>query len=424
MKGINFTIIFIIAVFVIGGIAIYAYEHFRYSPYALQVDLGVVIEWLRDRHVDLVDAKLIYELNNTKLLIDKRQTPYEFALSVYPLLSIFKDNTTRLEIPLKSTDKVLPLRFKYVDGKVVVSMSKCEIPVGSTILSINGYPIEDILEKYKNLYPTCENFQQVYSFVDKLLPHYPKIIDASTLQIKYQLPNSSAQRTSYIKTISFKDFQKDMHLTPVELYNLGQYTVVKINTFNISKKEDMKVVEDVFQKLSNKNGSIIFDLRYASDGDATIFSAIISRLIDEPTYLYPKLITRYRYRQVEKKQIPIEPDSARISKDVYFIVDSSCFYTPHKILLSFVSTNKIGKVLTTENETSTLFSDLSFYTDEFWKILPNTRAYIVMPLSKVIVENNLEEDQIQIVNLTFNESLLFDKTAYEDWLKEFISRIK
>jgi len=51
---------------------------------------------------------------------------------------------------------------------------------------------------------------------------------------------------------------------------------------------------------------------------------------------------------------------------------------------------------------------------------PNTRAYIVMPLSKVIVENNLEEDQIQIVNLTFNESLLFDKTAYKDWLKEFI----
>jgi len=93
-------------------------------------------------------------------------------------------------------------------------------------------------------------------------------------------------------------------------------------------------------------------LRYASDGDATIPSAIISRLIDEPTYLYPKLITRYRYRQVEKKQIPIEPDSARISKDVYFLVDNSCFYTPHKILLSFVATNKIGKLLTTENETT------------------------------------------------------------------------
>jgi len=424
MKGINFTVIFIIAVFVIGGFAIYAYEHFRYSPYALQVDLGVVKEWLRDRHVDLVDAKLIFELNNTVLSIDKRQTPYDFALTIYPVLSLFKDNTTRLEVPLKSTDKVLPLRFKYVNGKVVVSMSKCEIPVGSTILSINGYPIEDILEKYKKLYPTCEDFQQIYSFVDKLLPYYPKIIDASTLQIKYQLPNSLAQRTSYIKTISFKDFQKDMHLKPVELYDLGQYTVVKINTFEISKKEDMKVVEEVFQELSNKHGSIIFDLRYASDGDTTIPSAIISKLIDKPTYLYPKLITRYRYRQVEKKQISIEPDIARISKNIYFLVDTSCFYTPHKILLSFVATNKIGKVLTTESETGSLFSDLSFYTDEFWKILPNTRAYIVMPLSKVIVENKLGEDQIQVVNLTFDESSLFDKTLYKVWLKEFISRIR
>lgn len=424
MKGFNFTVIFIIAVFVIGGFAIYAYEHFRYSPYGLQVDLEVIKEWLKDRHVDLVDLNTIEKINSSKILINRRQTAYEFALSVYPMLSLLEDDVTRLEVPLKSTDKVLPLRFKYINEKVFVSMSKCEIPVGSVILAINGFPIDDILEKYKGLYPTLDDFQQKYSFVDKLLPYYPKIIDASTLQIKYQLPGSIAQRTSYIKAISFKEFQESMHIAPVELYDFEQCKVVRINTFSISKREDMKVVENIFKELSNEIQKVIFDLRYAYDGDNTIPSAIISKLIDKPTNLYPKLLTRHKYRQVEKEQLPIEPDQDRIHAKVYFLVDSSCFYTPHKTLLAFVASNGTTKILTTESARDSILSNLSFYTDEFWKVLPNTRSYIVMPLSKVIVEHSPSDDQVHLIDQVPDEKQLLDEALYKEWLNNLISVIE
>jgi len=418
MRGINVTIIFVIAVFIIGALAIYAYEHFRYSPFALQVDQEVIKEYLRDRHVELLDIALRGEINRRTVQINKRMSTYDFALRVAPMLSILNDGVTRIEIPLKTTDQTLPLRFKYINDKVIVSMSSCEIPVGSIILTINGYPIENIVEKYKKLFPTLDEFQQKYAFVDKLLSYYPRIIEAQTIQIKYQLPQSNAQRTSYIKSIPFKDFQRIMHVKPMETYTISDYTIVKINSFNISNKNDLKDVIEMFHKIAQSSKKVIFDLRYASDGDIALPTMIISKLITSPAMLYPKLISRHKFQQIEKQQIPVEPDPERLESEVYFIVDKTCFYTPHKTLLTFLGTHDIGKVITFDTLD---FSKLSFYTDEFWKILPNTRTYITMPLSKVVADSHFKDGQlIDIEEQQFTENELTNRDYYIEWLKKIV----
>ena len=422
MKGISTTIIFVIAIFIIGAIAIYVYEHFRYSPFALQVDEEVVKEYLLDRHVEMIDLILKDKIKNSNIQINKRLSAYEFALEIAPMLSVLQDGVTRIEIPLKATDKTLPMKCKYINGKVVVSMSYCEIPVGSVILSINGYPIEDIIKRYKNLFPTLNDFQQEYSFVDKILPYYPKIIDAQTLQVKYQLPNTLAQRTSYIKGIPYKEFQQNMHVKPIELYNISKYTVVRIKSFNVSNKSDMTELTAAFDELIKSSKAVIFDLRYANDGDITLPSMIISKLITRPTTLYPKLISRYKFKQIIREQIPVEPEPEKLTSDVYFLVDKTCFYNPHKTLLAFLATNRIGKLIILDNSN---FSDLSFYTEEFFKILPNTRTYIVMPLSKVVVDSHFENEQIAFdEEIPFNEKELTNNTLYKEFLKRITSMIE
>lgn len=64
MKMNNFTVWFIIGVVIVGLLAIYVYEHFRYSPYSLLVDLGVIKEYVGDRHIDLADSQLRNDFRN------------------------------------------------------------------------------------------------------------------------------------------------------------------------------------------------------------------------------------------------------------------------------------------------------------------------------------------------------------------------
>jgi len=291
MKVPNFTFWFIIIVFVIGGLAIYVYEHFRYSPFALQVDFEVVKEYIYDRHVECYNPNFRNKFRTRNVQFNSRMTPYQFAMNVAPVLSELNDGTTRIEIPIRRVDKILPLKFKYIDNEVFVYETNCEIPEGSKIISINGEPIDTILERYAKLYPNLSEFEAKYAFVEKLLTYYLKIIDANSIQIVYKSPQSSVQKTTYLKGI--EKFQEKRNI--IDLIKLDESLVVKINSFKISSKEDMQYVAQKMEEIAGESSDssiTIFDLRYASDGDETIPLAIISMLISQPEKLYQELYVR------------------------------------------------------------------------------------------------------------------------------------
>ncbi|MGB4752380.1 MAG: hypothetical protein WBH60_07085, partial [Fervidobacterium sp.] len=246
MKMNNFTVWFIIGVVVVGLLAMYVYEHFRYSPYSLLVDLGVIKEYVSDRHVDLADITLRRKFQEQTTTFNKRLSTYDFALRIAPILSTLKDGVTRIEFPLKRNDGRFPLKFKYIDDEVIVVESECEVPVGARILTINGYPIDQIIEKYGNLFPTLDEYKQKYSFVDKLLYTYPVIIDANSVQLTYMMPDSYAQRVSYVKTT-----QKDIkYADPISVFSKGDDTFIKINTFSVEDKKQMKSVSEQLDEVA------------------------------------------------------------------------------------------------------------------------------------------------------------------------------
>ncbi|KAF2961201.1 hypothetical protein [Fervidobacterium sp. 2310opik-2] len=424
MKVPNFTFWFIIIVFVIGGLAIYVYEHFRYSPFALQVDFEVVKEYIYDRHVECYNPNFRTKFRTRNVQFNSRMTPYQFAVNVAPVLSELNDGTTRIEIPIRRVDKILPLKFKYIDNEVFVYETNCEIPEGSKIISINGEPIDTILERYAKLYPNLSEFEAKYAFVEKLLTYYLKIIDANSIQIVYKSPQSSVQKTTYLKGI--EKFQEKRNI--IDLIKLDESLVVKINSFKISSKEDMQYVAQKMEEIAGESSDssiTIFDLRYASDGDETIPLAIISMLISQPEKLYQELYVRYRDHLVKKDQIPIQPDENQLPGKVYFLVDKTCLYTPHKVLLSFFAKsgekNNNVTIISSDNEYN--FPNV-FYVDEIVKILPNTKAHLIIPTGKVLA-NDIPDIQInEDLKLTCEELINLDSyRIYSEKIAKIIENI-
>ena len=419
MKMNNFTVWFIIGVVVVGLLAMYVYEHFRYSPYSLLVDLGVIKEYVGDRHIDLADITLRRQFQDQTAAFDKRLSTYDFALSIAPMLSTLKDGVTRIEFPLKKKDGRLPLKFKYIDNEVIVVESECEVPVGAKILTINGYPIDQIIEKYGKLFPTLDEYKQKYSFVDKLLYTYPVIIDANSVQLTYMMPDSYAQRVSYVKTT-----QKDIKYTnPILVFSKGADTFVKINTFSVEDKKQMQSVTeqlDEVARTSSEGSRTFFDLRYADDGDDTVVTTILSYLIDEPKNLYPSMYRRYKDSIVLAEQIPISPSENRLKGDVCFLVDQSCFYTPQRTILFFIAENQIGRCIGNIDATSP-----TLYIDEFWRILPNTRVYVVMPTEKAEIDAQKWDDflvsiegnnSVDVEAFKLTKEMLYSHEAYEKYV--------
>lgn len=421
MKMNNFTVWFIIGVIVVGLLAMYVYEHFRYSPYSLLVDLGVIKEYVSDRHVDLADITLRRQFQEQTATFDKRLSTYDFALRIAPILSTLKDGVTRIEFPLKKNDGRFPLKFKYIDDEVIVVESECEVPVGAKILTINGYPIDQIIEKYCNLFPTLDEYKQKYSFVDKLLYTYPVIIDANSVQLTYMVPESYAQRVSYIKAT-----EKDIKYTsPISVFSKGGDTFIKINTFSIEDKKQMQSVTeqiDEIAKTSSEGSRTFFDLRYADDGDDAMVTTILSHLIDEPKNLYPSMYRRYKDSIVLAEQISITPSDNRLKGDVYFLVDQSCFYTPQRTILFFIAENQIGSCMGSIPEKSSIL-----YVNEFWRVLPNTRVYISMPTEKVKIDSqkwgdfltsNENINSINLESFKLTKEMLYSQDTYDRYVEQ------
>jgi len=128
---------------------------------------------------------------------------------------------------------------------------------------------------------------------------------------------------------------------------------------------------------------------------------------------------------VKKDQIPIQPDENQLPGKVYFLVDKTCLYTPHKVLLSFFAKsgekNNNVTIISSDNEYN--FPNV-FYVDEIVKILPNTKAHLIIPTGKVLA-NDIPDIQInEDLKLTCEELINLDSyRIYSEKIAKIIENI-
>ncbi len=130
--------------------------NYRYSPAQLQADFEVIKFILEKTHPSLywyTPKKILQQqIDSTSLLFNKSLTEREFYQIISPLIAQIHCGHTLIQSSsfYQNQGKRLPLDFIFRDGKAYIShnyTTQTEIQKGANVLSINGRPMFEILQK-------------------------------------------------------------------------------------------------------------------------------------------------------------------------------------------------------------------------------------------------------------------------------------
>lgn len=311
----------------------------------LQSDFQQFQEYIEMNHPMLfTDKEELAELFHTQYQkLEDDMGELEFYRNLMPITAKMNCVHTNLSLSKKLKNlinnhgKVLPLNIKVIDKKAYVydSFHSCDIPKGSRLLSINGRPIEEIINVFFNnisadgLNETKKYLEMNYFFSDlyymiienpdEFTVTYLSADDGKTYSIniyaakKVQSANESGMINGQEETGSlfYQEFQED-------------YAVLTIKSFDFydDKNRDRfyEFLDDFFDKLDKRKiSNLILDLRDNGGGDPYCSSYLFSYLIDEEKPYFNKNVTGY----IDLTD-PIKPKEKNFTGDLYTLINGFC----------------------------------------------------------------------------------------------------
>lgn len=273
------------------------------SAYPYKKDIVFLYDFLEKNHPDFYntvkeeEAKQILNRNISKSDIG---SPASFYYSLCEIAAIPHDSHTQVGMDgmMVSDLKILPIGFdKFKDGLYIVMASDgYENLIGKKVVSINGYPFEDIIAAARMAIPSDNdiylakslygNHMRIYQFYEHLgLLQNEGIIIVETEDMKktdiHPQPYMDAAGLEY----SYLQKAIPSTLNPSSIYSamlLDEPTAILINYHACMEMESFPFLSFCNQVLDliAKNGykSIVIDLRYNKGGDSSIISPLVEGL--------------------------------------------------------------------------------------------------------------------------------------------------
>lgn len=278
----------------------------RYSSKALQEDYAILRKALETTYPSLyrfTDSTLLTKYFEDQFrLLNKPQTEVEFYKLIATSCARVNDEhliptpSDRYYVALKSAMHYFPFSLKIIGRRFYVlaaAKSESSIPVGSEILSINGLPVEEILNR---LLPTIPSDGYIQTFNIRHLEdysmtqnenlfdlNYPIFVErANSFRIEYVNPTDRSR--SEITTISGLDYKsyrtfyqsRIRYEAPLEFKWLKEGTAyLRISSFLKWHRDEFKqdfysLYDSIFKELNAKQTeNLILDLRNNEGGDGT-----------------------------------------------------------------------------------------------------------------------------------------------------------
>jgi hypothetical protein len=291
-------------------------------PDKLKEDLDFLFKTIEEVHPNMYAYTSEQEFNLLceKLYesIDHPMNRLEFYKLVAPLVASLKSGHTyiqpfaqELKKFTESGGSVFPLALRSDGSKIILTKNytSTPLPVGKTVLNINGQPAAELFAKFARLFPaerknTNPDVVERTEIFGWLLHLEYGPIESWTLEIKEtnSLVNSYTVKPVPLEKIIGAKAGPNNEKEKNYYQHLSEYdtALLEINSFGTNLGTFKNFLRESFQKIrDNKTPNLIIDIRENSGGSDMNANALLEYLAQKP------------YKQFEQAQIKISPQAQK-----------------------------------------------------------------------------------------------------------------
>jgi C-terminal processing protease CtpA/Prc len=268
--------------------------------------------------------------------LDRPHTEYDFYRLLAPLIGHIHDGHTRISLSASLEDFLawqpilFPFNLRFIGKKVYLFRNyseKDEITMGSELLSIDGYPVSEIIQqmlpfvphdarietaKYRRLESTS-NFGALLSLLNGRHPSFT---------ITYKEFGSQDEKTITVASIKAAELntifasrypEAQRERPPIQLEYKENIGILAVRTFSSDAFRSAKIgyptfLKNAFQELEKRNTRhLIIDLRDNGGGDDAYGKILFQHLIDKPFQYYAHLrMNQSEFSFLEYTNVPQE----------------------------------------------------------------------------------------------------------------------
>ena len=275
----------------------------EYSKGELLVDLEYLQNTLEEVHPNLYFSKssdFSYEqLTAIKTDIHGKLTRLEFYSKIAPYVADFGDGHTSVRVPDKeyaNSDAIGNIRFPFnvncKDGVVTLTstvLEQFEEYVGRKLLSINGKPINRILERMTSMM-SGESIHFKYSYLFMLFSKLLFVLGGSARNYLLKVSGDPSPEELTVPGISKAQSKIDSESKTVNVTKSYTYKIQKEFDCAVltllsceSEEKSREFCQDFFNVLERETiGNLIVDLRHNGGGHDAIGNEISAYLTSKP----------------------------------------------------------------------------------------------------------------------------------------------
>ncbi len=314
-------------------------------------------------------------------LIDREMEFSEFYRLLPPVISRIGCGHTKLWIPEAfwnaAPDRLFPLKIVHSGQKVLVAgyyRNLPSVPIGSEIRSVNGIPINriiDILKAVSSSDGFIESFKSatVHKNFSDLYALYYGFPD--TFHMEFIAPGTVEIRRAELIPATIDAVHSGQAVDPeLSLKLLANNTValLTINTFGYYDRVQYfrNFIDSTFEVIQrNSIQNLIMDLRGNGGGDPFCSSYLFAYLEKEPVPYFAESYGRY-----DSLALPVPMADKNYRGNLYTLIDGSCFSTTGHFT-ALLKYHRIGKFVGSETGATFTCTGSVRYLD-----LKNTRLIL------------------------------------------------
>ncbi|WP_343658378.1 S41 family peptidase [Chryseobacterium sp.] len=279
----------------------------KFTRQQLEQDIDFMKEKIINVHVnpytEISKSEFEKKYTDIRKSLKNGMTQREFYYLAKPLIVTLNDEHSSMSDfcvtdSIKKSMKVLPLKFKYENGKMILTenYSDSTLNIGDELISLNNIPVNEVLETCAQTIPGAKE-ERISVAADKFWIMINKycyfITDDYNLNFK-----SGLQKT--VKSISLEQLKanasksqpvKNDNFKPVDYKKVNEYAYLTVNTFDdrgtFTLEEWNTKFDSIFTQVKKDNiNKLVVDVHNNSGGNSAVGSLLISYFSDKPYHTY------------------------------------------------------------------------------------------------------------------------------------------